>query len=245
MSGLLLATMVARAGPVVYPVDAWRFSHAVPDVATRRYLRGRLYTARTWMTVGMAAGTLGAVYGVSLTGVIGTRRTVPVGLFGLGLAVVSPMAYYAYKWRIVSPRRYWTAEEADAWRVGHVTPGLRVVPDGGGVAVLNRAGRPLEPLEIALRVGDRTRVRRLRSQDRVATLMGHGLAGLGGVLVGTGVSRAIASDHVDRSVVAGAMVGTGAVLVPLGLVMRARLRPHDPLDVWTRSELDWLVEHAR
>lgn len=235
----------------VVPIDAWTFSVHY-DRGVRRAIQGKVYGRRILFFTGLLAGGITTTASIVWAGANGNSRTRNVdpapyvmGLSGgLLVALTIPLAA-TIKVRSLKPKRYWTMEEASVLAAGgRITHGLEIVPTKTGWTVVNRVGRPLSPIEIAARLGDRNTLRRARAQNLGANVISGTAIGAGyaGILGGLSMSSDGGAKADWRLTGAGAMAaGTGLVIA--GIVGRlAAHKTQSPAHYWTREELQILLD---
>lgn len=227
-------------------LDGWRFA-ARYDRRTHAYMVGRVYGRRIAFlsTLGVIGTGLyfSLAYQLSLTGPIRPMTAWLAGsLVGAGLLMI-PIAS-SDKRVYLAPERHWTAEEAERLARG-VSPGhgLQIIDAGGHWAVINRAGRALNAVEVAARLGDRATLGRARRQSTLTTLLCTTMSVTGYALFTGGMAMATAKDERTSFVLtgAGAMAG-GLVLTSTGLAQLANKRRKAPARYWDRATLQQLIE---
>ena len=235
----------------VIPVDAWSFaSHYDPGVRTS--LRGKVYGRRLLFFQGLLVGGVTTTAAIIWAGANGNSRTrgVDPGPYVMGLsggllvALTIPLAVVV-KARSLRPQRHWTMEEASVLAAGgRITHGLQIVPTNKGWTVVNRAGRPLSPIEIASRLGDRNTLRKAKAQNLGANVISGAAMGAGYVGIIGGLSMASDSGAKSdwRLTGAGAMAaGTGLIIA--GVVGRvAASHGQSAARYWSREELQNLLD---
>lgn len=232
-------------------IDAWTFSTHY-DRGVRRGLQGRVYGRRLGFLAGLGVGALTTISGVvwlmNNIDPIGENPSpvAPASLIATGGVVFLATIPIAATDKAVSlqPHRHWTEEEAALLAAGeNPGHGLQIVPTAGGWVVINRAGRPLNAVEVAGKIGDRGILRRARRSNTAANLAAGVTLGVGyaSILGGLGMAAEKRGTPDTQWTGVGAMA-LGTTLVIGALIGRSAVKRRAPSRYWTRDELQLLLE---
>lgn len=232
-------------------IDAWTFATHY-DRGVRRGIVGNVYGRRLAFLGGLGVGAVTTVAGIVWLGNslsrVGQDPSVagPVGLVATGgvmfLATIPVAA--TVKQVSLQPHRYWTEEEAlllaNGEDPGH---GLQIVPTAAGWLVINRAGRPLNAVEVAGKIGDRGVLRRARASNAAANLAAGVTLGVGyaSLLGGLGMATEKRGTPDTQMTGVGAMA-LGTTLIVGALIGRSAMKRRAPSSYWTREELQLLLD---